>query len=136
MGVLVVWRSYSSCQMSQCNALQSCLDRNDWGIGARVSAGSAGVVWSWQTCGEMGRAALGGQSGSMVVAAEAAYAEGEAGNEAVCWAQFWSVVDSDSEVGFGGGLTGHWCGFQHRLQLLMKASPASAESTVCQIRTD
>ena len=72
--------------------------------------------------------------GIMVVAAEAAYAEGEAGNEAVGWAQLWSVVDSDGEVGFGGGLTGHWCGFRHRLQLLMEASPASAESTVCQIR--
>ena len=45
--------------------------------------------------------------GSMVVAAEAAYAEGKAGNEAVGWAQLWSVVDSDGEVGFGGGLTGH-----------------------------
>ena len=45
--------------------------------------------------------------GSMVVAAEAAYAEGKAGNEAVGWVQLWSVVDSDGEVGFGGGLTGH-----------------------------
>ena len=61
--------------------------------------------------------------GSMVIAAEAAYAEGEAGNEAVCWARLWSVVDSDGEVGFGGGLTGHWCGFRHRLQLLIEASP-------------
>ena len=43
----------------------------------------------------------------MVVAAEAAYAEGEAGNETVGWAQLWSVVDSDGKVGFGGGLTGH-----------------------------
>ena len=44
----------------------------------------------------MGRAALGGQSG---VAAEAAYAEGEAGNEAVCWARLWSMVDSGGDVG-------------------------------------
>ena len=71
----------------------------------------------------------------MVVATEAAYAVGEAGNEAVCRAQLWSVVNSDCEVGFGGGLSGHWCGFRHRLQLLMEASPASAESTVCQVRT-
>ena len=69
--------------------------------------------------------------GGMVVAAEAAYAEGEAGNEAVCRAQLWSVVNSDGEVGFGGGLSGHWCAFRHRLQLLMEASPASAEGTVC-----
>ena len=45
--------------------------------------------------------------GSMVVAAEAAYAEGTAGNETVGWAQLWSVVDSDGEVGFGSGFTGH-----------------------------
>ena len=97
--------------------------------------GSAGVVWSWQTCREVGREALGGAvRGSMVIAAEAAYAEGEAGDEAVGWVRLWSVVDSDGEVGFRGELTGHWCGFRHRLQLLMEASPASAESTVCQIR--
>ena len=35
----------------------------------------------------------------------------------------------------GGGLSGHWCGFRHRLQLLMEASPASGESAVCQVRT-
>ena len=45
--------------------------------------------------------------GHMVVAAEAAYAEGKADNETVGWAQLWSVVDSDGEVGLGGGLTGH-----------------------------
>ena len=73
--------------------------------------------------------------GSIVAAAEAAYAEGEAGNEAVCWAQMLSVANSNGEVGFGGGLTGHWYGFRHWLQLLMEASPASAESTVCQVRT-
>ena len=72
--------------------------------------------------------------GSMVIAAEASYAEEKAGNEAVCWARLWSVVDSDGEVGFRGGLTGHWCGFRHRLQLLVEASPASAEGTVCQVR--
>ena len=44
--------------------------------------------------------------GSMVIAAEAAYAEGKAGNEAVGWAQLWSVVDSDGEVGFGAGSLG------------------------------
>ena len=49
--------------------------------------------------------------GSMVVAAEAAYTEGKAGNENVGWAQLWSVVDADGEVGFRGRLTGHWCGF-------------------------
>ena len=78
---------------------------------------------------------LGAVRGGMVVSAEAAYAEGEAGNEAVCWAQLWSVVNSDGEVGFEGELSGHWCGFRHRLHLLMKASPASAEGTVCQVRT-
>ena len=62
MGVLLVGRS-CSCQMSQCNALQSCSDRRAWGICTGVSLGSAGVVWSWQTCGEVGRKALGGQSG-------------------------------------------------------------------------
>ena len=73
--------------------------------------------------------------GSMVVAAGAAYAEGKAGNEAVGWARLWSVVDSDGEVGLGGGLTWHWCGFRHRLQLLMEASPASGEGAVCQVGT-
>ena len=73
--------------------------------------------------------------GSMVISAQAAYAEGEASNEAEDWALLWSVVDSDGEVGCWGGLSGHWCGFRHRLQLLMEASPASAESAVCQIRT-
>ena len=42
----------------------------------------------------------------MVIAAEAAYAEGKAGDEAVSWAQLWSVVDSDGEIGFGAGLLG------------------------------
>ena len=73
--------------------------------------------------------------GSMVVAAEAAYTEWEAGNEAMCRAQLWSVVKSDGEVGFGGGLFGHWCGFRHRLQLLMETSQASGEGAVGQIRT-
>ena len=73
--------------------------------------------------------------GSMVVAAETAYTEGKAGNEAMCWAQLWSVVESDGEVGFGGMRFGHWCGFRHRLQLLMEASPASGKSAVCQVRT-
>ena len=53
----------------------------------------------------------------------------------LCWALLWSVINFDGEVGFGGGLTGHWCGFQHRLQLLMEASPAPAKGTVCQVRT-
>ena len=79
------------------------------------------------------RGAVGGSI--MVIAAETAYAEGKAGNEAVGWAQLWSVVDSVGDVGFGGGLTGHYCGFRHLLQLRMEASPASAKSTVCQIRT-
>ena len=39
----------------------------------------------------------------MVVAAEAAYTEGKAGDETVCWAHLWPVVDSDGKVGFGGG---------------------------------
>ena len=80
---------------------------NVWGGGSR------GAVW-----------------GSMVISAQAAYAEGEASNEAESWALLWSVVDSDGEVGCWGG---HWCGFRHRLQLLMEASPASAECTVRQI---
>ena len=45
--------------------------------------------------------------GHMVVAAEAAYAEGKAGDEAVGWAHLWPVVDSDGKVGFGGG-GAHW----------------------------
>ena len=61
--MVVSWRTWSSCQMSQCNALQSCSERGAWGSGAEVLAGSSGVVWSWQACGERGRAALGGQSG-------------------------------------------------------------------------
>ena len=53
--------------------------------------------------------------GSMVVAAEAAYAEGKTGDETMGWARLWSVVDSDGEVGFGGGLIGHWCGLRRQL---------------------
>ena len=45
------------------------------------------------------------------------------------------MVNSNGEIGFGGGLSGHWCGFRHRLQLLVEASPASGESAVCQVRT-
>ena len=71
----------------------------------------------------------------MVVAAEAAYAEVEAGNETVCRVYLWSVVNSDGEIGFRGGLSWHWCGFRHWLQLVMEASPASGKSTVCQVRT-
>ena len=48
----------------------------------------------------------GGSQGNMVVAAEAAYAEGKAGDETVGWARLWSVVDSDGEVGFGAGSLG------------------------------
>ena len=53
--------------------------------------------------------------GSMVVAAEAAYAEGKAGDETVGWAQLWPVVDSDGKVGFWGWLIRHWCGFRYQL---------------------
>ena len=53
--------------------------------------------------------------GSMVIAAEAAYAEGEAGNEAMCWAQLRSVVESDGEVGFGSMRCRGWCRFRHWL---------------------
>ena len=52
--------------------------------------------WSW-----------GAVWGGVVVAAETAYTVGKAGNEAMCWAQLRSVVESDGEVGFGGGLFGH-----------------------------
>ena len=72
--------------------------------------------------------------GSMVVAAEAAYTEGKAGNESVDWTQLWSVVDSNGEVGFGGGLTGHWCGFRRRLQLVMDASPVAIKCAVGEVR--
>ena len=73
--------------------------------------------------------------GSMVIAAEAAYAEGEAGNETVCWASLWLVIDSDGEIGFRGGLSWHWCWCRRWLQLVMEASPASGKGTVCQVRT-
>jgi hypothetical protein len=44
------------------------------------------------------------------------------------------VVDSDGEVGFGGALSSHWSGFRQRLQWLIKASPASDECTVREVR--
>jgi hypothetical protein len=44
------------------------------------------------------------------------------------------VVDSDGKVGFSGVLSSHWGGFQQRLQLLIKASPVSAECTICKVR--
>ena len=62
VGVLMVGGSWS-CQISQCNALQSCSERRAWVGGAGRSVGSVGVVWSWQTCGEVGSEARGGQSG-------------------------------------------------------------------------
>ena len=73
--------------------------------------------------------------GSMVVAAEAAYTEGKAGNETVGWAQLWPVVDSDGKVGFRGRLTGHWCGFRRRLQLVVDASSAAFKCAVGEVRT-
>ena len=73
--------------------------------------------------------------GIVVVAAEAAYAEGEAGNEAVCWASLWLVVNSDGEIGFRGGRSGHWCWCRRWLQLVMEASPASGKSAIRQVRT-
>ena len=60
MGVGVLGRSWS-CQISQCNALQSCSVRSAWGCGAGVS-GSTCVVWSWHMWREVGREVLGGQS--------------------------------------------------------------------------
>ena len=60
---VMVWGSWSSCQMSQCSALHSWADRGAWGSGVGGSAGSSGVVQSWQIWGEVGRAVLGGQSG-------------------------------------------------------------------------
>ena len=44
--------------------------------------------------------------GHMVVAAEAAYTEGKAGDETVCWAHLWPVVDFDGKVGFRAGALG------------------------------
>ena len=87
---------------------------NVWGGG---QGGSRGAVW-----------------GSMVISAQAAYTVGEAGNETVGWAQLWSVVDFDGEVGFRGGLTGHWCGFRRRLQLVME-SPAATKCAVGEVKT-
>ena len=72
--------------------------------------------------------------GHMVVAAEAAYTEGKAGDETVGWVLLWPVVDSDGKVGFRGGLTGHWYGFRRRLQLVME-SPAATKCAVGEVRT-
>ena len=44
------------------------------------------------------------------------------------------MVDSDGEVGFRGGITGHWCGFRRRLQLVME-SPAATKCAVGEVRT-
>ena len=65
---------------------------------------------------------------------QAAYTVGEASNEAEGWALLGPVVDSDGEVGFGDVLSSHWGGFRQRLQWLIKASPASDECTVCEVR--
>ena len=86
---------------------------NVWGGG---QGGFCGAVW-----------------GSMIISAQA-YTEGEASNEAEVWAFLWPVIDSDGEVGFCGVLSGHWCGFRQRSQLLMEALPASAKCAVCKIR--
>ena len=72
--------------------------------------------------------------GSMIISTQAAYTVGEASNEAEGWALLGLVVDSDGEVGFGGVLSSHWGGFRQRLQWLIKASPASAECTVREVR--
>ena len=80
--------------------------------------GVPGVValeyrWGLQVSSGAGKYGGGGQGssrgavrGHMVVAAEAAYAEGKAGDEAVGWAHLWPVVDTDGKVGFGGGSLG------------------------------
>ena len=73
--------------------------------------------------------------GSMVIATEAAYAEGKAGDEAVGWAQLWSVVDSDGEIGFRGGLSWHWCWCRRWLQLVADASSVAFKCAVCEVRT-
>ena len=85
--------------------------------------------------GEGQGSSRGAVRGSMVVAAETAYAEGKAGNETMCRAQLWSVIESDGEVGFRGGLTVHWCGFRRQLQLVMDASPAATKCAVGEVRT-
>ena len=77
--------------------------------GLRVCFGAGKRVGRW--AGQLS----GAVRGSMVVAAETAYAEGKAGNETMCRAQLWSVIESDGEVGFEGMLFGHWCGFRHWL---------------------
>ena len=66
-----------------------------WGLQVSSGAGKYGGRWAGQLSGAV--------RGHMVVAAEAAYAEGKAGDEAVGWAHLWPVVDSDGKVGFGGG---------------------------------
>ena len=63
-----------------------------WGL--QVSSGAGKYVGRWAV------------RGHMVVAAEGAYTEGKAGDEAVCWAHLWPVVDSDGKVGFWGGSVG------------------------------
>ena len=57
--------------------------------------------WGLQVLSRAGK-----YGGHMVVAAEAAYTEGKAGDEAVGWAHLWPVGDSDGKVGFWGGSVG------------------------------
>ena len=49
-----------ACQMSQCSAVQSVSERRACGRGVSGSVGSSSVVCSWQMCGDVGSAELGG----------------------------------------------------------------------------
>ena len=82
---------------------EGCLGYWFWSVGG-VFRCSLELADMW---GDGQGSSRGAVRGSMVVAAEAAYAEGKTGDETVGWARLWSVVDSDGEVGFGGGFTGH-----------------------------
>ena len=81
MGMVVSWRSCSSCQMSQCNALQSCSERGAWGSVGGVFGCSLELT---DMRGDGQGVSRGAVRGHMVVAAEAAYTEGKAGNETMC----------------------------------------------------
>ena len=72
---------------------EGCLGQQRWSIGG-VFGYSLELADMW---GDGQGGSRGAVRGSMVVAAEAAYAEGKAGNEAVGWAQLWSVVMLDGK---------------------------------------
>ena len=70
----------------------------------------------------------------MVISAQAAYAVGEAGDEAEGWASLWTVCHADGEVEFRCMRVQGRSGLRWWLELLLDASPAATKCAVGKVR--